>query len=104
MNRQDIPQILEIMNERFRKDTVLALATTVGDVPSVRMVNSYYENGSFYTITYAVSNKMKQIEKNSKIAICGEWFTAHGTGENLGWICSESNKPLAEKLRNAFSS
>jgi len=51
----------KIMNERFSKDNVIALATVDGDIPAVRYVNAYYENGAFYVITYALSNKMKQI-------------------------------------------
>ena len=37
----------EIMNERFGKDTLIALATVEGDVPAVRAVNAYYEDGAF---------------------------------------------------------
>lgn len=94
----------EIMNERFNHDTLISLATIDGTIPSVRTVNSYYENGSFYVVTYALSNKMKQIEKNPAVAISGDWFTAHGIGENLGHILDERNKVLADKLRNAFAS
>ncbi len=72
-----------IMIERFGKDTVIALATVENDVPYVRYVNAYYENGAFYIITYALSNKMKHIEHNPTVAIAGEWFTAHGKGINL---------------------
>lgn len=93
----------EIMNERFNHDTLIALATIDEDKPSVRAVNSYYENGSFYVITYARSKKMKQIQKNSTVAICGDWFTAHGIGENLGHILDRKNEDIANKLRKAFS-
>jgi len=31
-----------------------------------------YENGVFYIITYALSNKMKHVENDSVIAIAGE--------------------------------
>ncbi len=55
-------QAEKIMTERFGKDTVLALATTEEAVPQVRFVNAYYERGCFYVITYALSNKMKQID------------------------------------------
>lgn len=54
----------KIMRERFGKDTVIALATIENGVPYVRNVNAYYENGAFYIITYALSNKIKQIENN----------------------------------------
>ncbi|MEG0804779.1 MAG: pyridoxamine 5'-phosphate oxidase family protein, partial [Pygmaiobacter sp.] len=67
----------------------MSLATLNGGAPTVRIVNSYYENGSFYTITHALSNKMKQIGVDSTVAICGEWFTANGFGENLGYICDK---------------
>ncbi|MBS4969266.1 MAG: pyridoxamine 5'-phosphate oxidase family protein, partial [Lachnospiraceae bacterium] len=72
----------KIMKERFGKDTIIALATVENEVPYVRYVNAYYEDGAFYIITYKLSNKMKHIENNSAIAIAGEWFTAHGKGIN----------------------
>lgn len=96
-------QAREIMKERFGHDTLIALATVDGDTPWVRAVNSYYEDGSFYVVTYALSNKMKQLERNNKIAICGDWFTGHGTGENMGHILLPENKEMANKLRTAFS-
>lgn len=92
----------KIMDERFGKDNVIALATVEGEMPAVRSVDGYYEDGAFYVITYALSNKMKQIEKNPNIAIAGDWFTAHGKGVNLGYFCKEENKEIAEKLRKAF--
>ena len=94
----------EIMNERFHHDSLIALATMDGNKPYVRTVNSFYENGAFYIITYALSNKMKQIKENATVAICGDWFTAHGLGENLGHILCEENAEMADKLRSAFSS
>ena len=75
-----------------------------GNKPCVRTVNSYYEEGAFYVITYALSNKMKQIKENPDVAICGDWFTAHGVGENLGHILREENAEIAGKLRSAFAS
>ena len=104
MENNDVKTALKIMDERFGHDTLISIATVDSNIPSVRTVDGYYENGSFYTITYALSNKMKQIEVNPIVAICGEWFTAHGIGENLGWVCNDLNEQLANKLRNAFSS
>ena len=105
MDRIDLTKALEVMIERFSHDTLISLATLDGsNIPAVRIVNSYYENEAFYTITYALSNKMKQIEANSTVAICGEWFTAHGVGENMGYICDERNTEIAAKLRKTFSS
>lgn len=92
------------MNERFNHDTLISLATIEENIPWVRTVNSYYENGAFYTITYALSNKMRQIAENPAVAVCGDWFTAHGEGENLGHILAPQNAELAAKLRSAFAS
>ena len=93
----------DIMIERFGTDSIIALATLEGNMPHVRSVNAHYENGAFYVITYAQSNKMKQIEKNPNVAISGDWFTAHGKGINLGYFGKEENVEIAEKLREAFS-
>lgn len=92
-----------IMIERFSKDNVMALATTENGIPYVRYVNAYYEDGSFYVITYALSNKMKQFDKEPTAAIAGEWFTAHGTGINLGYFYKDDNRAIAQKLKEAFS-
>lgn len=36
-------------------------------------------------------------------ALAGEWFTAHGTGSNLGWFCKKENEPIANKMRTIFA-
>lgn len=94
----------KIMEERFGKDTVVALATQGQGRPYVRYVNAYYEKGSFYVITYGLSDKMRQIRENPAGALAGEWFTAQGEGENLGYFHKEENREIAGKLEKAFSS
>lgn len=95
--------IAAIMTERFGHDNLIALATVDGDSPAVRTVNAYYEDGCFYTVTYALSGKMQQIGQNPKVAICGDWFTAHGIGESMGHILLPENADMADKLRTAFA-
>ena len=56
--------IAAMMADRFGHDNLIALATVDGGSPAVRTVNAYYEDGCFYTITYAVSGKMQQIGRN----------------------------------------
>jgi general stress protein 26 len=99
----DKTEAMKILAEWFGHDTLLSLATTDGGRPSVRIVNSYYEDGSFYIVTYELSNKMKQIGKNPEVAVCAEWFTAHGTGENLGHVLAPENAERMEILRTAFA-
>ena len=92
-----------ILIERFGKDSIIALATAVNEVPYVRNINAFYADGAFYVLTYGLSNKMKQIKLNPIVALSGEWFTAHGKGVNLGYFGKEENKGIANKMREVFS-
>ena len=91
------------MQERFGKDSLIALATVEDGVPHVRTVDAVYMDGAFYVVTYVLSGKMRQIAKNPVIALSGEWFTAHGIGENLGHVLLPENRDIMERLRIAFA-
>lgn len=63
---------IKILNERFgnNKDNVISLATISLEQsedgnprPCVRDVDAYYEDGVFYIVTYALSNKVKQTNR-----------------------------------------
>ena len=73
--------------------------------PDARLVNAYYKDGAFYTVTYATTNKMRQIAKNPNVAVCiiVENFTAEGIGENLGWVRDEKNAEIMATLRTVFA-
>ena len=98
-----VPEAEAILQQRFGGDSLIALATCVDGVPHVRTVNSYYEDGAFYVLTHALSGKMRQIALNPTVAISGDWFTAHGRAENLGWFGSEENSAIAAKMREVFA-
>ena len=100
----DFEQALAIMDQRFGRDRMISLATSVDDLPSVREVNGYYRDGSFYIITHALSAKMEQIARNPRVALSGEWFSGHGLAENLGHVLKEENRELMSTLRQVFSS
>jgi len=79
--------VLKIMSERFGKDSLIAIATTDGERMHNRMVDALFVDGAFYVSTYALSNKMKQIESNPEVAVCAvDWFSGHGNAKNLGWV------------------
>ena len=92
-----------ILLERFGKDSIIALATAIDNVPYVRNVDAFYENGAFYVLTHGLSNKMKQIEENPTVALSGEWFTAQGKGVHLGYFGKADNARIALKMRDVFS-
>ena len=92
-----------ILTDRFGKDSLIALATVEDGIPYVRTVDAVYIDGAFYVVTYALSGKCKQIAKNPTVAISGEWFTAHGIGENLGHVLLPENRAVMDILRKAFA-
>ena len=56
-------EVEAILLERFGKDSIVALATAIENIPYVRSVDAFYEDGAFYVLTYGLSSKMKQIEQ-----------------------------------------
>ena len=97
------PDMESMMQARFGKDSVLALATMADGQPHVRYVDAFYHDGAFYVLTHALSGKMRQIGQNQQVAIAGEWFTAHGTGINLGSFGKKENAALAARMKEVFA-
>ena len=94
---------MSIMADRFGKDSLIAIATTDGKRMHNRVVDAYFEEGAFYVSTYALSNKMKQIESSPDVAVCAvDWFSGHGVARNLGWVLDPNNAGIRSKLREAF--
>lgn len=94
------------------KDTVISLATVALEPdaggnprPVVRDVDAMYADGVFYVVTYAASNKIRQIEGNGAVAfsIHFEGIAGTGTGENLGWVLAPRNAALRDSLRRTFA-
>ena len=92
-----------ILLERFGKDSIIALATAVDNVPYVRSVDAFYEDGAFYVLTHGLSGKMRQIGQNPNVAISGEWFTARGRAVSLGYFGKPENRAIADKMRQVFA-
>ena len=92
-----------ILLQRFGKDSIIALATSIDNTPYVRNVDSFYADGAFYVLTHGLSGKMQQIAQNPTVALSGEWFTAQGTGINLGYFGKPENAYIANKMKQVFS-
>lgn len=111
MNKYD--EAMKLLDEKLgNKDGLISLSTIAlkpgaggKSRPAARIVDAYYEDGAFYTVTYATSDKMLQIAQNPEVAVCiiVENFTADGIGENLGWVCDEKNAEMMTKLRTIFA-
>lgn len=90
---------MQLLHDRFHRDSLIALATTDGLIPSVRTVDAFYERGSFYTITHGLSGKMQQIAVNPNVAVCGDWFTGHAVAESLGHTNEADPNTIILRLR-----
>jgi len=88
-----------VMRRRFGEGKLIALATSSDNRPFVRAVNAYYENGAFYIMTDASTGKMKQIEANPEVALCGELFNGRGNAVNIGHVLREEHRELMKTLR-----
>lgn len=103
---------MKLLDEKLgNKDGLISLSTIALEPgedgksrPAARIVDAYYEDGAFYTVTYATTDKMQQIAANPAVAVCiiVDNFTADGIGENLGWVCDKKNTEMMKKLREIF--
>ncbi len=90
------------MNELFAKDCQFAMATVKDNKPSVRIVDTFFEDNSFYVVTYSKSQKVRELEENSEVSLCNEFYRFNGNAYNIGHPLLEENKDLREKLIKVF--
>jgi len=93
---------LDTMNDLFAKDYQFAMATVKDNVPSVRFVDTFFENGFFYVVTYSNSQKVRELEENSKVSLCNEFYRFSGNAYNIGHPLLVENSELREKLIKVF--
>ncbi|MEG1254277.1 pyridoxamine 5'-phosphate oxidase family protein [Clostridium sp.] len=92
----------ELMKEQLGYDVIISLATCTENGVNVRNVDGYYKDGSVYVVTHSCSQKMKDIDRKSNVAICKDLMCAQGIGENLGNPKAKSNRELREELKKVF--
>lgn len=93
---------LKVLDELFQKDCIFAFATCKDTQPSLRILDTYYEDGAFYIVTYALSNKVKELMDNPNCALCYQNYKFQGTAQNIGHPLEEKNKEIREKLIKVF--
>lgn len=72
------------------------------NIPSLRVVDTYYDDGIFWIVTYGKSTKVIQIESNSNAAIGKNFYSFTGKAYNAGHPLKEENKEIREKLIKVF--
>jgi len=99
----DFEKAMSVLAELFGKDCVFALATAGDNVPSVRMVDMYYENGAFYVVTYANSAKVRELEANGRVSMCVNGHRFSGAARNIGHPLSPNNAAIRQSLTRVFA-
>lgn len=93
---------VSVLQELFGKDYLFCLATCSNNVPSVRFIDTFYDDGAFYIVTYAKSQKVIELEQNPDVALTNELYRFTGKAYNLGHPLKESNKEMRDKLIKVF--
>ncbi len=80
--------VLNLINEKYQSDTILLIATANHNVPTVRSVDSFYYDGSFWIVTDIRCNYVKEIQNNENVMISDGghnrfWCKACVTGHPL---------------------
>lgn len=93
---------LKVLKDLFARDYQFALATSKENIPSVRFIDTFYDDGTFYSVSYSKSQKVKEVEENPEISLCNKLYRFSGKAYNIGHPLSEENQQIREKLIRVF--
>lgn len=93
---------LEVLNSLFNKDCTFVLATSAENCPSQRVVDTYLCGRAFWIVTYALSNKVKELRVNPNVSLCNDFYTFKGKAYDMGHPLEEKNGEIREKLIKVF--
>lgn len=91
------------LHRQFGKDRIMALATSVDDVPSVRIIDAYYQDECFYIVTHEATEKVQEIMKNKNVSLCTGLHEFQGEAVNIGHPLQEENQALRAVLTKEFA-
>jgi general stress protein 26 len=83
--------ILDIIQEKYQHDSIVLVVTAKDNVPTVRSVDSFYYQGSFWIVTDLNCNYVKEIQSNPYVMISDGghnrfWCKAYVTGHPLDTV------------------
>lgn len=88
---------------QFSKDRNMVFATSVDNIPTLRIVDTYYLEGSLYIVTHDSLEKVKQILLNKNVSLCMNSNEFQGKAYHIGHPLEERNGKIREILLDAFS-
>lgn len=93
MNKKNINEsgVFDILKERYANDSILVIATAKDNIPSVRCVDTFYYDDSFWIVSNLNANYVKEIQGNKHVMISD-------AGHNRFWCNAKViGHPLEEK-------
>lgn len=99
----EFEQACMAMERLFGRDTVMVLATYGETGVTARSIDGYYKNGTVYVVSYALSQKAKDIAHSGDAALCCGLNSMKGAAKNLGHPLAEGNQALRDELKEVFS-
>ena len=93
---------LGVLDTLFARDYQFALATSNNNIPSVRFIDTFYNNRAFYIVTYGKSDKVKEIEQNPVVSLSKDLYRFTGIARNIGHPLLPKNLKIREKLIKVF--
>ncbi|MCV2231243.1 hypothetical protein N7548_00185 [Acholeplasma manati] len=102
-NKVQSSGVLDIIQEKFQNDSIVLVVTAKDNVPTVRSVDSFYYQGSFWIVTDLNCNYVKEIQSNPYVMISDGghnrfWCKAYVTGHPLDVV----NKDIREVFLKVF--
>lgn len=94
---------LRVMIDLFSEDRRFAMATAEENKPSVRMVDTFYDSGSFYVVTYAQSQKVRELTENPRVSLCCDLYRFDGNAINIGHPLKAGNEEIRDRLIKVFA-
>ncbi len=90
------------LEELFGRDFTFVLATAKDGVPSQRVVDTFLNDGVFWIVTYANTNKVREIAQNPHVSLCSDFYSFKGTARCAGHPLQEGNREIRSKLIRVF--
>jgi len=102
-NKVQSSGVLDIIQEKFQNDSIVLVVTAKDNVPTVRSVDSFFYQGSFWIVTDLNCNYVKEIQSNPYVMISDGghnrfWCKAYVTGHPLDVV----NKDIREVFLKVF--
>jgi AAA15 family ATPase/GTPase len=95
--------VIEILKERYSDDTILLISTAIENVPSVRSVDSFYYDESFWIVTDLRTNYITEIQSNENVMISdGGHNRLCCKARVVGHPLDEKNLPIREVYMKVF--